>query len=124
MKPAFDLLPAGALWDDAYLMAWGRGKHRNVSGDEPWCSIPMDDHFAALMRHLMSHRMGDTRDVDSGESHLVHALCRLMFMAEIERLEEAKKVAETLGPTEIVTEASCRKTIIPPPEPPHGWKEQ
>lgn len=41
-------------------------------------------YLDATMRHLNAYRRGEELDVESGESHLAHAACCLMFMLEIE----------------------------------------
>jgi len=37
-------------------------------------------YIGALLRHVSAYRKGEITDPDSGESHLYHAACNLMFL--------------------------------------------
>lgn len=50
-----------------------------------------DRYYAALMRHIVSFRKGELTDLESGESHLDHAACNLIFMIWLEKQRELKK---------------------------------
>jgi len=43
--------------------------------------LPMKDMFSSLMRHMVAFMSGQDNDAETGESHLGHALCNLMFMS-------------------------------------------
>ena len=41
-------------------------------------------YYAALLRHLMAYRRGETVDPESGLSHLKHIACNAMFLLHFE----------------------------------------
>ena len=83
-KPDWSLLPLDALTPAVALMSGlGLAKHRR--GD--WREKPVEYHWACLMRHLVAWQSGQRVDPESGHSHLAHAVCRLIFLIELERAE-------------------------------------
>ena len=44
-----------------------------------------DRYYAALMRHLVAWRKGELIDPESGESHLSHAACCLVFLMWLDK---------------------------------------
>ena len=44
-----------------------------------------DRYYAALLRHLMAYRAGESVDKESGLSHLKHAACNVMFLLHFEQ---------------------------------------
>lgn len=83
-KPRWDLIRFRTIGLAAKIMAFGDGKHQDTNG---WAKLSIDVHFASMMRHIESWRSGeiyDTGQGGSGEHHLSHALCRLMFILAIE----------------------------------------
>jgi hypothetical protein len=42
----------------------------------------------ALLRHIMDYLSGDKIDMETGESHLYHAACNLMFLDYFDRMAE------------------------------------
>lgn len=55
---------------------------RNLKQKPPWYVDP--DHEAAVFSHLMKWKKGELVDPDSGAHPLVHAACRLLFIACVE----------------------------------------
>jgi len=82
-KLRYDLLPAVALEQIVSVLTFGAKKY----APENWRKV--DDahsrYFAAAQRHLWAWQKGELNDKETGESHLAHAACCLMFLAEIER---------------------------------------
>ena len=57
--------------------------------------------FGALMRHLWAWWAGETKDPETGISHLYHASCCLMFLAAYEArqigTDDRKLVVDTMS---------------------------
>jgi hypothetical protein len=49
---------------------------------ENWRLVEESRYWDAFYRHLLSYAKGEECDTETGESHLHHALCCLMFLAE------------------------------------------
>lgn len=80
-KPRMDLIPASTLWALATVLTFGAKKYaaRNWEKGIAWGRV-----FAALMRHLWSWWCGESKDKETGYSHLWHAQCCLSFLIEYE----------------------------------------
>lgn len=87
-KPRWDLIPYEALQEVVAVLTHGSQKY----GPENWRKVPEGErrYFAAAQRHLVSHRLGERLDPESGLPHLAHAACCLLFML-------AKEVGHDLG---------------------------
>lgn len=79
-KRRFDLLPVGALEAVTRVLEHGAARY----GDGNWRHVEnaRSRYFAATLRHLFAYWGGELADKDSGESHLAHACCSLLFMLE------------------------------------------
>lgn len=77
-KPPFDLLDPTYLEGTARVLAFGAGKYSPYNWAEgmKWSRV-----FAALMRHMWKWWKGEVYDEETGEMHLYHASCCLMFLA-------------------------------------------
>ena len=77
-KPKWNLLPWDELEDVVKVLTFGAKKY----APDNWKFV--DDansrYMDAAMRHLVAHQQGETRDSESGESHIAHAICCLLFM--------------------------------------------
>lgn len=77
-KPKWNLLPWDELEDVVHVLTFGAKKY----APDNWKFV--DDannrYMDAAMRHLVAHQQGETRDSESGESHIAHAICCLLFM--------------------------------------------
>lgn len=123
------LLPPLAMLAAAKTLATGAKKY----GAGNWMNIPIADHVNHAMTHLFCFLSGDTQ-----EDHLVNALCRMMFAADIRKQEQhsaasgVKEAAEFhkmferwmpprdgVGGTDGVVPP--RDRVVPPPPP--GWGE-
>jgi len=65
----------------AEILTMGAKKY----GDRNW-ELGMDPNriIAAMRRHMLAVRLGESVDPESGLSHLAHAACNLMFLVTYE----------------------------------------
>ena len=77
-KPKWNLLPWSEVEDVVKVLTFGAKKY----APDNWKFV--DDannrYMDAATRHLVAHQQGETRDSESGESHIAHAICCLLFM--------------------------------------------
>ena len=85
-KSRIDLIEPEFLLGLGEVLGFGAEKYEENS----WQNVEnaQNRYYAAAMRHLLAYRMGETKDEESGRSHLEHAAANLMFLAHFER--EAK----------------------------------
>lgn len=81
-KPEYGLLPPKALEDVVKVLTFGAQKY----GRDNWRLVEEAErrYFDAAQRHLWAWKRGQTFDTESGEPHLAHALCCIMFMLELD----------------------------------------
>lgn len=79
-KPRFGLVPMNALSAVARVLTAGAVKYEPGN----WRRVPdaNNRYFDAAMRHMVSWKLGEKFDPETGENHLAHALCCLMFILE------------------------------------------
>lgn len=81
-KPIIGAIPPHAELAVARVMTFGAQKYAR----DNWRKI--DDiptrYMDAALRHLNAVRRGETVDLESGEHHLAHAACCILFMLDIE----------------------------------------
>lgn len=60
------------------------GIHRTIDGGNNWRRVEgrRERYFAAAMRHLWAWWTGEERDAETGESHLAHAACCVLFLLD------------------------------------------
>ena len=77
-KPRYDLLPFDALDPVVRVLTSGAARY----GDENWRKVEGAPrrYLAAALRHVTAWAAGRENDVDTGESHLAHAVCCLLFL--------------------------------------------
>jgi len=85
-KLRFDLLHPEFEEGVAKILTMGAEKY----SPNNWVHVsdPEDRYYAALRRHISAYRKGETRDAESGESHLYHAACCLMFLSYFEKVKK------------------------------------
>jgi len=84
-KPPVNLLPGKALLSVARVLAFGAGKY----GANNWRNgIQYSRLLAAAERHLLALNDGELLDGETGESHVAHAICELLFL--LQQIEEGK----------------------------------
>jgi len=78
-KADLTLIPYESLCAVARVMKYGGDKY----GRDNWLlGTRWSRYSAAALRHIHSWFEGEDFDVGSGQSHLAHAICCLMFMYE------------------------------------------
>lgn len=88
-KPQAALLPPRALLAVARVLTHGAARY----GDDNWKQLFKGEagrprgaterrYLSACFRHLLAHMGGEVADLDTGESHLAHAVCSLLFILE------------------------------------------
>lgn len=77
-KPDWSLLPLDVLEGAVRVLTFGARKYER----DNWRYVPDAGrrYYAALMRHLAAWQAGEKADLETGESHLAHAICCLLFM--------------------------------------------
>ena len=72
------LLPFKTLKPVIRVLMFGKTKY----GKNNWMAVDRGDdrYLSAAFRHLTSYADGELIDNESGESHLAHAVCCLLFL--------------------------------------------
>ena len=80
-KPLMGAVPPNALLAVAKVLTFGAEKY----GRDNWRQVESAEtrYLDAAMRHINAYQRGEAVDPESGESHLAHAVCSLMFMLEL-----------------------------------------
>jgi hypothetical protein len=86
-KPKWNLLPWDEVEDVVKVLTFGAKKY----APDNWKFV--DDannrYMDAAMRHLVAHQQGESRDYESNESHIAHAICCLLFMLWHDKNDDA-----------------------------------
>ena len=79
-KPILGAIPPHAELAVARVLTFGAKKYSRGN----WAHVENSDerYMDAALRHLNAHRRGENTDSETGESHLAHAICCLMFMLD------------------------------------------
>lgn len=85
-KLRWDLLPVECMEDIVKILTFGSVKY----APNNWQLVDnaKERYWAAMMRHLVAHRKGELIDQESGEPHLSHAACGLMFLMWFEKQKQ------------------------------------
>lgn len=77
-KLRFDLITPECLTGLAEVLTYGAEKYKPNS----WQNVEngIDEHYSALMRHLIKWRQGDIYDEETKLSHIKHVLTNAMFL--------------------------------------------
>ena len=81
-KPLMGAVPPNALLAVARVLTFGAEKY----GRDNWRQVESAEtrYLDAALRHINAYQRGESTDPESGESHLAHAVCSLMFMLELQ----------------------------------------
>lgn len=81
-KPLIGAVPPNALLAVAKVITFGAEKY----GRDNWRQVENAEtrYLDAALRHINSYQRGELADPESGESHLAHAVCSLMFTIEMQ----------------------------------------
>ena len=78
-KPRMDLIPTAPLVGVARVLGFGAQKYAAHN----WrAGFDYSRLIGAALRHITSFNDGEDKDPESGESHINHAICTLMFLSE------------------------------------------
>ena len=85
-KAIMGAIPPDAELAVARVLTFGAEKYAR----DNWRKVPDMDvrYMDAALRHLNAYRRGESVDSESGESHLAHAACCIMFLLQTK--EESK----------------------------------
>jgi hypothetical protein len=86
-KPDMSLLSGIAIQKLAAVLTFGKIKYdaHNWRKGLAWSRV-----ISAAMRHMFAYISGEDKDSESGESHIAHAMCCLMFLLEYEETHKDK----------------------------------
>lgn len=79
-KLRMDLIPPEAERTLAAVLTMGAEKY----GANNWRGVEPERYEAALRRHLLARKEGETCDLESGLPHLWHVLCNAAFLVALE----------------------------------------
>lgn len=84
-KPLMGAVPPDALLAVARVLTFGAEKY----GRDNWRQVENAEtrYLDAALRHINAYQRGEAADPESGESHLAHAVCSLMFVLELQEGE-------------------------------------
>lgn len=87
-KPEYGLLPPKALEEVVKVLTFGAQKYER----DNWRYVTDGKrrYFDAAQRHLWAWRQGELLDSESNYPHLAHALCCIMFLLELEKVENSQ----------------------------------
>ena len=85
-KPKWSLVPKGVMNSVVRVLTFGARKY----APDNWKKVHPERYYDALWRHVEAYRNGESHDPETGEHHLAHGICCLMFMLWIETNEKPK----------------------------------
>lgn len=102
-KPRWELVPYDALRGLAEVLTDGAKKYDARNWEN---GIMYGRVFGAVQRHLTAWWQGENHDLESGRSHLDHALCELVFLSAYEKrgmtnFDDRPRVSTGLGMAEL-----------------------
>lgn len=78
-KPTFELLPIDLLSDVNKVLQHGAVKY-GVNNWRKEEGFKYSRCYNALLRHMLAFWGGEDKDIETGLSHLDHAMCNLLFL--------------------------------------------
>lgn len=86
-KLDWSLLPFETLEGVVEVLQFGEKKYTR----DNWKLVENAEnrYFSALLRHIFRHKAGEKKDIESGLSHLDHAIANLIFLKyfELKKIE-------------------------------------
>lgn len=88
-KPEASLIPKGVLTKVINVLGFGSKKYAK----DNWQKVdnPKERYYNAAQRHINQWWEGEKYDSETGENHLAHAICCLMFMLWFD-IQEDKEI--------------------------------
>lgn len=78
-KPRVDLIPSLPLFKAGEVLAFGARKYKPHN----WrLGLSWLETYGSLQRHLLAWLDGEENDPESGYTHMAHAVCQMLFLAE------------------------------------------
>lgn len=89
-KLMWELLPLEPIEDIVKILTFGAKKY----APNNWQLVENAEerYYAAAMRHLVAWRQGQIIDPESGQPHLAHLLCNIVFLSWFEKEKERKQM--------------------------------
>lgn len=84
-KPRMGLLPPYALESVAEVLTFGAKKY--LPHNWKYVEDAHNRYIDAAMRHINAYIKGEKNDPESGFPHMSHAICCLMFIADLDLVE-------------------------------------
>ena len=78
-KPGFELLPIWLMDDVNLVLRHGAEKYQKLNWQKTE-GFKLSRCYNALLRHMFAWWRGQDNDLDTGISHLAHAMCNLLFL--------------------------------------------
>lgn len=77
-KPRWSLIPIGTMEEVVKVLEYGANKY----SPDNWKKVPQMEirYYDAAMRHIDAYWKGEYLDEESGQPHLAHAVCCLLFL--------------------------------------------
>lgn len=91
-KLRFSLIPQGVLFPVIKVLEFGAKKY----SENNWRHVEnaRTRYFDAAHRHLDAWWKGETVDSETGESHLAHAICCLMFLLSLDSKNKFPQICQ------------------------------
>ena len=91
-KPRMGLLPPHALLEVSKVLTFGAQKY----APDNWKFVENgpERYRDAALRHITATMQGEVYDPESGLHHLAHAICCLMFIIDVEKINLEKQEQE------------------------------
>jgi hypothetical protein len=89
-KPQWSLLPFEALEEVVEVLTSGAQKY----APDNWKYVPNADarYMDAAFRHMAQYMQGEQHDEETGNNHLAHAVCCLLFKLWFDRQQEKEEL--------------------------------
>ena len=79
------------------ILSFGADKYEANNWMKASSKEDQDRIYGALQRHLLAYKKGEKLDSETGESHLYHACCNLMFLDYQDRQLDRETVLSCAG---------------------------
>ena len=81
-KPRLELISPVAIEELAKVLAFGAKKYSAYNWSK---GIVYTRILAAILRHTFAYMRGESKDPETGLSHIAHVMCNCMFLLHFER---------------------------------------
>lgn len=111
-KTRYELLPTHLLKSTADVLAYGASKYAAWN----WAAaMPVSKLIGCLKRHVAEIERGDDIDEESGQRHVGHAICNLLFLEhQLNMIEQGVEGAKELDDRPHKWFGSVKSKSLPP----------